>query len=148
MGNEYDHFEDFLDGDAAVREGGGILNSHGLDDYEGISTSVVPEGAGVLLNCRNCNKKRKVIVEWQELVVLAENGPGRRPIMPPGWKFSQNNLDAYVQLNCTKCGQPGFAVHMTPQEAQGHVKSGLAAGLIHPQAVQVIQQRVAHMRGG
>lgn len=145
--NQYDHFDDFLEGDGAIREGGGILDSHGLSDYEGIQTAVVPEGAGVVLNCRRCNKKRRVIVEWPELVILAENGPGRRPILPPGWKFSENNRDAYVQLNCASCGNPGYAVHMTPQEAKMHVTAGLTAGLIHPHTVQGIQQRMAQTRG-
>lgn len=148
MGNQYDDFADFLEGDGALREGGGILDSHGLRDYEGIETAVIPEGAGVILNCRSCNKKRRVVVEWPELVVLAENGPGARPLLPQGWVFSQNNLDAYVQLRCGGCGQPGFAVHMTPQEAQQHVKSGLAAGLIQPQLVQGIQQKIRATRGG
>ena len=147
MGNQYDAFDDFLEGDQAIREGGGILDSHGLRDYESIETSVIVEGAGVILNCRSCNKKRRIIVEWPELVVLAENGPGRRPILPPGWKFSENNRDGYVQLNCTSCGKPGYAVHMTPQEAQTHVKAGLSAGLIRPQMVQHYQNQVAQMRG-
>ena len=146
--NNYDQFADFLEGDGALREGGGILDSHGLRDFEGIETSVIPEGAGVVLNCRSCNKKRRVIVEWDELVVLGENGPGLRPILPQGWAFSENNRDAYVQLPCSSCGQPGFAVHMTPQEAQGHVKAGMAAGLIQPQRAQSIAHRVRQMRGG
>lgn len=148
MGHEYDHFDDFLEGDGAIREGGGILESHGLRDYEGIETSVIVEGAGVVLNCRRCNKKRRVVVEWPELVILAENGPGRRAILPQGWRFSENNKDGYVQLNCSSCGSPGYAVHMTPQEAQAHVGAGLKAGLISPQLVQQYQRQVAQMRAG
>lgn len=147
MANEHDQFEDFLQGDAAIREGGGILDSQGLRDYENIETSVAAEGAGVVLNCRSCNSKRRIYVEWPELVVLSQNGPGLRPILPPGWKFSENNKTAYVQLQCPKCGQPGFAIHMTPQEAQGHVTAGLASGLIQPPVVNSIVARIQASRG-
>lgn len=153
MSNRYDAFDDVLSGEAGVQEGGGILDSQGLRDYEGIETRLEGPspphhqgGVAVTLNCRHCNKKRKVILEWPEIIVVADNGPGKRPLLPQGWKFSQNNLDAYVMLPCPSCGQPGFAIHMTPEEAQQHVRSGVNSGLLNPQAVQQLQQQNALTR--
>lgn len=147
MGNRYDEFDDFLSGEAGVHEGGGILDSQGLRDYEGIETRVEAEGAAVTVNCRKCNKKRKIVIEWPELIILASNGPGQRPVLPKGWQFSENNLTGFVTLRCSSCGEPGFSIHMTPEEAQGHVRSGLASGLLHPAQVQQVQQQMARVRG-
>lgn len=147
MGNEYDHFDDFLGGEAGAQEGGGILDSQGLRDYEGIETHVEAGGAAVTSNCRKCNKKRKVIIEWPELIILGTNAPGKRPILPRGWQFSQNNLDAFVALRCTACGEDGFNIHMAPTEAQQHVRAGLNSGLIQPQVVQQYTAQAEQARG-
>ena len=143
---EWDDFEDVRSGEAGVSEGG-ILDSAGLRDYDGIQTAVVKDGAGSTLNCRFCNKKRRVDVEWGELVVLAENVPNQPPVLPPNWQYSQANATAYTTLQCPSCGKPGFSIHMTPQEAQSHVRAGLSANLVNPQFVNQIQQSVRMRRG-
>jgi len=150
-GNDYDAFDDFLNGDGAGAEGGGILESPGLRDYEGIETTIGVEGARVVLNCRRCNRKKQVVVEWPELIILAENGPGKSPLLPTGWNFSEKNRTAYVPMRCNSCGNDtGIAIHMAPDEARGHVNAALNAGLVNRQQVAQIQQQVngARARGG
>lgn len=135
------------DDDDNLGYSGGILASAGLDDFEGIQTKVEAEGVGVTLNCRLCNKKRKIILEWPELVELGENEPGRPPWLPRGWQYSPQNGTAYTQLQCPKCGGLGFAVHMMPGEAQTHVQTALKSRIIPVPMVQQIQQLVAQRRG-
>lgn len=146
--SDYDQFDDFLQGNGALREGGGILDSPGLHDYEGIQTKVEADGLHVILNCRFCNKKRQVVLEWPELVILGENSQGGAPILPRGWVFSENNGTAFVKLPCPNCGNAGFAVHMTPEEAREKVGNALKAGLVSQAQVVQLQQQVRNQRGG
>lgn len=128
---------------------GGILNSSGLRDYEDIQTSVVPGGVSVILNCRFCNRKKQVIIEWQELVGLAANQANQVPVLPKGWKYSNKNQDAYIPLRCDSCGnENGIAVHMSPEEAGQHVAAGQRAGLVDPRYVQQVHSQIRAMRGG
>lgn len=138
------HGADYFDDMTGV---GGILESKGLDDYEGLKEEVKPEGIEVKLNCWGCNRPREVVIEWPEVILVAENKQGAPPVLPPGWKYSANNHTAYIAFNCRGCGQhEGIAVHMTPQEAQEHVKRGLGAGFVNPQQIQAIRQKMAPYR--
>jgi len=139
-----DYFDDL------VEDQGGILDSKGLRDYEGVSTSIKKEGMEVRMNCRHCNRTRNVVLEWPELIQIASNSQGRAPILPQGWRFSKNNNSAYISLPCAGCGNvEGFSLHTTPEEAGKDVQKGLTAGFVNPQQVQQIQQQVAAaQRGG
>jgi hypothetical protein len=139
-----DYFDD-------LDEQGGILESKGLRDFEGITTTVKSEGAVVRMNCRHCNRTRNVVLEWPELIQIASNTQGGPPILPTGWRYSKNNQTAYVSIPCGGCGNAeGFSVHTTPEEAVKNVQQGLTAGFIRPEQVQHIQQQVRTLqqRGG
>lgn len=135
---KWDTFEDVRSGEAGINEGG-ILDSAGLRDYDDIQTAVVKDGVRATLNCRFCNKKRGIEIEWPELIFVGENKPGHVPLLPPNWQYSQQNATAYTTMECPACGRPGFSVHVTPDEARTHVQAGLKSGLISPALVQHVQ---------
>lgn len=143
---EWDDFEDVRSGEAGIAEGG-ILDSAGLRDYDDVQTAVVKGGVKATLNCRFCNRKRGIELEWPELIWLGENQPGQMPILPQHWQYSPQNATAYVTLPCPSCGRPGFSVHMTPDEARTHVSAGLKSGLVPPQMVNAIQSQFRMQRG-
>lgn len=146
QGSEY--FDDILESGGIGGTGNaGILNSAGLDDYDSIQEKVIPNGVEVSVNCRLCNSKRGIVMEWPELYQIGSNNPQMPPLIPPGWQFSPNNGSAVFVAACPACGQAGLAVHVTPDEARRKVESAVNAGLIPPQAVQQWRAQVARARG-
>lgn len=147
QGAEY--FDDIVErGGVGGVGNAGILQSAGLDDYDGVSEKVQPDGVAIEINCRFCNSKRGIVLEWPELYQVGSNVPGAPPLLPPGWRFSQNNGTAAFIHQCPACSQrEGLAIHMTPEEARRHVTSAVEAGIISKPAVQAWGQQVARLRG-
>jgi hypothetical protein len=125
----------------------GILNSAGLDDYDSVREKIQADGVEVSVNCRMCNSKRGIVLEWPELYQIGANNPALPPLIPPGWRFSQNNGSAVFITTCPACGKPGLAIHVTPDEARRKVESAVNAGLIPPHAIQQWRAHVARVRG-
>lgn len=142
-----DDIEDLMGDDGTDGHGGGVLDGAGLKDYDRVKTAVHPEGVKVGLKCWACNKGGNLVLEWPEVITVAENGQGVKPVLPQGWQFSQRNHDAFVAKPCPRCGhEEGFAAHLTPEEAQQHVRHGLNAGFVNQQQIAGIQHRVAAYR--
>lgn len=137
-----DYFDDVLG------EVGGIHEGTGLNDFEGVKERLVAEGLQLQMKCRLCGKSHNVVLEWEELFVVGSNNPGMAPVLPPNWRYSQNNQDAYTMLACSRCGGEGLAPHVTPEDARKIVNQGVSRGLVPPQAVNAWKQRVAMARGG
>ena len=125
---------------------GGILESGGLRDYDGIKETVEQDGVIVRMNCRYCNHPGRVTLKWPEVIQVGANAQGAVPVLPQGWQVSRANRTAFVSLPC-KCGQLGFNVHLSPEDARRHVQEGGAAGVVNPQEIQQIQHRVAVAQG-
>lgn len=143
-----EYFDDVLEsGGVGGRGNSGILDSAGLDDYDSVRERILPEGVEVSVNCRLCNSKRGVLFEWPELYQIGSNGPSQPPLIPPGWQFSRNNGTVVFVAGCPACGQPGVALHVTPDEARRKVESAMNAGLLTPAVVQRWREAVARMRG-
>lgn len=140
-----DYFDDVLEAEENAGSGG-ILDSAGLRGYDKVKTSVKLKGPQVRMDCRNCGNTRDVNLEWPEIMQVAGNMQGADPILPQGWKYSPINHTAYTTLRCPACGKDGFSVHVTPEEAQLHVKQGIAAGFVDGRQAQAIQQRVVAMQ--
>lgn len=125
----------------------GVLSGMGLDDFDNIQESVQTDGVKVEMNCRFCNSKRGVVLEWPELYQVGSNGPNLPVLLPKGWQYSQNNGTTVFIHACPSCGKrEGIAIHMTPDEARRHVQSGAEAGLIHPQQLQKWKMAVQQFR--
>lgn len=145
MSGTEDYFEDIL------AEDGGSLASQGLTDFDNVKQKVKADGLEVRVHCRFCGKPTDVTLEWDELAIIGMNGPGLSPILPnASYKFSPNNGSIYVQLPCPRpnCGQPGVAVHVTPDEADRHVKTAAQRGFVNPQRIAALAQQVRMQRGG
>ena len=137
-----DYFDDIL------TEQGGIHEGRALGEFEGIKEQITPEGLKVTTSCRLCGKKHDVWLDWKELYVVGANGLGAPPLLPEGWDYSENNSDAFVQLRCSKCNQPGISVHMTPEEARQAVNTAQSRGFIQQQQAAQWRQQVVAARGG
>jgi len=136
-----EYFDEIMKKDA-----GGVFEGLGIDDYEGVKETVNGDGLQIRMNCRQCNKQHDVTLEWQELFLVASNTPGRSPILPNGWAYSQNNGKVYpANIPCSKCGQP-LCPQVTPDEARERVNQGVSQGLIPPQSIQQWGQQVALYR--
>jgi hypothetical protein len=121
--------------DIADRNDAGIYAGAGVDDYEGLKETVGPEGMQITMNCRKCNKQHQVTLEWQELFLVGNNGPGKSPLVPTGWAYSPNNHDLYPKtVRCSKCAEP-LCPHVTPQEARDRVNDAASRGLIPREAL-------------
>jgi hypothetical protein len=143
-----EYFDDVLESGGIGGTGNaGILNSAGLDDYDSVKERTLPDGIEVSVNCRMCNSKRGIVLEWPELYQIGSNNPGLPPLIPPGWRFSPNNGSALFVTGCPVCGRNGLAIHITPDEARRKVESAVAAGLVAPQAIQQWRANVARIRG-
>lgn len=134
-------------------ETGGIHESMGLNQYEGLREHVADDGVKVKMDCRFCGGPAVVTVEWNELFIVGSNGPGRPPMLPRSeagaeWHYSPNNHTAYVQLRCGRCGEPGLAAHFSPDEARQQVNGAAQRGMVSPQQIAAWKQRVAAARGG
>ena len=143
-----EYFDDVIDRSGVGGMGqAGVLGGIGLDDYDGVQEKVQQDGVEITINCRFCNSKRGIVLEWPELFQVGMNGPGFPPLLPQGWQFSQNNGTAVFIHRCPGCSQPqGLAVHMTPDEARRHIESAVAAGLVAPQQVAAWRQQIAQLR--
>jgi len=136
-----DYFDDRL-----TSKDGGILQSDGLTDYDGIDTKLTENGYEVTRNCSACGVKRKITLEFHEMFQVGSNRPGIPVLLPKDWEFSPNNGTAFVNLPCNHCGQKGLAVHVTPQEAQKVYTSAADSGLIPKAAIMQHQQQMLMMR--
>jgi hypothetical protein len=137
-----DLFEDILAQD------GGSLTSAGLTDYDSVKSKATSEGLQVRVNCRLCGKPTDVIIEWDELVIISLNGPQIAPVLPAGYKVSDNNKSIYFEGTCTRCNNPSIAVHVTPDEAQRRVTDGLKQGFANLNRVNQLAGEVKRKRGG
>lgn len=127
---------------------GGILNSSGLREFEGYQEKVVADGLEVEMSCPNCGRKKQVVLDWPELVVLSQNQSGLPPLLPQGWHFDPNSGTAYTTLQCNSCGKPrSLVVHMTPEDAQMHVRTGINTRLMPPQVYNAVMAQIARSRG-
>ncbi len=143
-----EYFDDVIDSGGIGGNGNaGILNSAGLDDYDAVRETVQEDGVEVSINCRLCNSKRGVVLEWAELYQIGSNTPQLPPLIPPGWHFSQNNGTAAFVHPCPACGQKGLTIHVTPDEARNKIQAAVNANLITPQTVQQWRQSVHRIRG-
>lgn len=138
---EAEYFEDVLNG-----ADHGILKGAGLADYDSIKETIEKEGVHVVLNCRLCNSKRGIILEWPELYWVGSNGPGMPLLLPQGWALSQNNGTAVLQAQCPRCGKPGLAVHVTPEEARRNIQSAVNSGLLEPRQLEMLKHAVLAAR--
>lgn len=146
QGAEY--FEDVIDsGGVGGLGNAGILQGMGLDDYDSIREKVQADGLNVEINCRFCNGKRGIVLEWPELYQIGSNAPGAPVLVPRGWQFSPNNGTALFLHRCPACSQQqGLTIHITPDEARRHVSSAVAAGLIPPSQLNQWKAQVAQLR--
>jgi len=139
--NDFDDFQDIFSDDT-----GGTLESPGLRDYDNVRQEVVPEGLTVQVPCRYCGKGHKVTMEWHELYVVGSNQPNVTPIMPPGYRRS-NQGTVYLEMGCAKCGNPGVAIHITPDEAARHVTTAVKTGFVSKDQAAAWGQQVMQARG-
>jgi len=138
-----DYFDDIL-GD---NKNTGVFDGMGIDDYDRVKQEIAPDGVHVGLNCRVCNKRSRVTVSWEELFYVGSNGGGQPLVLPAGWFKSDENMDCYVQLQCGRCHNMGFAPHFTPDEARGLIKQAANSGFVTPQQVAQWKQKIAMYRG-
>lgn len=138
-----DYFDD-IQGDYGDH---GVFNGMGIADYDSVREKVTDEGLKVLLNCRSCNKRAEMTIGWEEMYVISQNRPGQRLVLPADWQYSQNNGTCFTQQRCSKCGEPGFAVHVTPQEATQRIQQGVQAGFVTKQDANEWARKVAAYRG-
>jgi hypothetical protein len=131
-----DYFDDIL-GSAEA----GIHSGAGLADFDAVREKYSSEGLAVTVNCRFCNKGHQITMEWPELYIVGLNRPGRPVALPAKWKYSNNNRSAYLELDCTRCHNPGLALHVTPDEARRHVQTGLDSGNLAPGVFEQLRRQ-------
>lgn len=142
-----DYFDDYFEAENNPA-GAGILKGGALGQYEGVRESMGPDGLQVKMACRKCGKDHMVTLEWEELFVCGTNGPGKPPLFPRGWRYSENNGTMYPSLQCSKCGgEDALCPHVTPDECRRHVNAAVQRGFIAPQMIEVWKQKVAAHRG-
>jgi hypothetical protein len=134
-----DYFDDVLSGLGGVFEDSSALKSH-----ESIQEKTTREGAEYRLECRMCSGESKILVNWLELFIISLNGKGK-PIRTPSpqWKRSDNNGTMYVSLQCGRCGNEGYFLHITPEEAEKRVDGAIRSGILPRQQVQMWAQQIA-----
>jgi hypothetical protein len=138
-----DYFDDILGNNRDA----GVFQGLGIDDYDRVQQQIAAEGVTVGMNCRSCNKRSTVTVTWEELYYVGANGGGQPLVLPAGWSKSDENLDCYVQLQCGRCHNMGFAPHFTPDEARALIQQAANSGFVNPQQVAAWKQKIAMYRG-
>lgn len=141
-----DYFDDLFESGGG--ESQSVLSGMGLADFDNVREKVTAEGLQAQTNCRNCGRGAVVTIGWDELFYIGSNGPGLRPILPSGWGKSQANGTCYCQLRCGGCGEPGIALHLTPDEAQKRFGQGMQSGFVSPDQARIWQGAVKSHRGG
>lgn len=143
-----EYFDDILGtGGVGGTGNAGILDSAGLDDYDNVREKVQEDGVLVSCNCRMCNSKRGIVLEWPELYQIGSNQHGMPPLIPPGWQFSSNNGSVAFIHSCPACGKKGITIHVTPDEARRKIESAVQANIITPQLVSQWRAQVQRIRG-
>jgi len=142
MQDEFDDFADIL-GD---NDDGGVFAGSGHRSYENVKQSTQANGLRVEMQCRMCGKPGALNIDWNELFVIGTNGPNTPVLLPPNWSLSPTTKSAVVTANCS-CGKPGYAVHVTPDEAARHVQTAMKSGLMQPQQVEQMKAFVRQQRG-
>lgn len=124
-----EYFDDILgrNDEAGIFEGGG-----GLGDYDRVQEDISPEGLLFQMNCRKCNALNRNIIPWMDLYLVGSNGPGKSPIIPAGWAYSQNNAALYpTKYKCRRCnGEESLCPMYTPDEAQSHIRAAIGRGFV------------------
>jgi ribosomal protein S27E len=143
MQSTTDEFADYLNDTNC-----GVLEGNGRQDFDKVRQQTKPEGLEAQVQCRFCGTGVGIVLEWPELYTIASNGPGKSLLLPPNWQYSNNNKSVFFQTNCHKCANPGFAVHVTPDEAARHVKTALQMGLLQPQVAAHLDQQIKAARSG
>lgn len=128
-GGEY--FDDIL----GRNDDAGVFSGLGIDDYENTKETVGQEGLKVQINCRKCNQRHEIVLEWQELFVVGSNGVGKSLLKPNGWEYSENNGKLYpAHVPCKKCREP-LCPQVSPDEARQLVNDAISRNLVSMEAV-------------
>jgi len=135
-----DYFDDVL----GNNDEAGILKGQGLADFDSVKEQITPEGVAVSqLSCHSCGTKKNITISWEELFYVSQNRPGGPLMLPEGWSRSERNMSCYIQMKCPKCGEAGFAVHYTPDEARNRLRQASDAGFIDQAMVTEWAQKIA-----
>ncbi len=170
--DQYDNFDDIINGQAGVFSPEAAAIDPGLKSFDSTRTVATPEGVVVEMFCRGnltgngCGRPRQFTIEWPEMVAIVYNispheayqgqSAGGRPIVQEMtvWDFDPRGGAWYPKQPCRNCRtllMPLF----TPQEAEGHLVVARQRGWIHPQgeqfcrtlAAQAYQRKAARMAG-
>jgi hypothetical protein len=126
----------------------GILEGMGRTDYDRVTQQITPDGVMVSqLSCRACGRKKNLLISYEELFYVANNGPGKPLILPDGWARSETNMSLYVQLQCGKCENGVYAVHFTPEDAQNLLRQAEQAQYINRPMVLQWAQKINQYAG-
>lgn len=142
MADEFDDFGDIL-GD---NDDGGVFAGSGHKTYENVKQTTQADGVRVEMQCRSCGKPGALLMDWNEMFIIGTNGPNTPILLPPQWQLSPNNKSVCFIQGCT-CGKPGFAIHITPDEAARHVQTAIKSGVMHPSQVEQMKAFVRQQRG-
>ncbi len=137
---------EYFDDITGQNEDAGVFAGLGSDDYENTKETVGNEGLKVQMNCRVCNQRHEIVLEWQELFIVGSNGPGRSLLKPTGWEYSENNAKLYpANVPCKKCNAP-ICPQVSPDEARQLVNDAVSRNLVSSEAAAHWNQQVQSVR--
>ena len=127
---DYDEFEDFK-GQLGIFEGGA--------GSDAVDHKVAREGVRYEFQCQGCGRSTRITVEWPELVAIKY---GHNPALifsrypqvvqhPMSWTYRPEEGRWGPEAKCPHCGFT-FAIRMSPNEPESHLKVGRQRGFINP----------------
>lgn len=117
----------------------GALGGAGTNVHYSVQEGATQEGVNYIVSCDTCGTRNRILVSWQELIIVGNSR------VPPGWKYENGRLFPDVGCANTSC-QMITSIQLTPDEAAKAVKSAIAARYVNPQHVQQISQQLQQGR--
>lgn len=128
----------------------GALTGPGGEDHQASRTSQSPDGTGMRfeIKCDSCGSRQAIDVSWDELIFVSVGAAPPGNANSPAWAYNQRYGTLHPNTPCYQCGRKDTLVMLTPDEANRHLRSGVAAGRVEPGYIAANQQRVRQSQGG
>jgi len=107
----------FVDEDN-INKDGIFQGCDGLLDLDRVKEEFRPQGKSYAIKCKRCGAKNEALLEWPEIVLIAENMDANNPILPVGFHLARDANNAAVPSFVGKCQQCAVGTIIVPMPIQ------------------------------
>ncbi len=125
----------------------GIFSGAGIEVFDDIQQKTEEEGLSFTINCVNCGTKNKVLISWEELIILALDKKFNKLLLPDStWKLDAERKPNCC-LKCVNCRRGNIILPMSFDAAEKHVEDAFLNGKISKDQVARIGEAIKNHPG-